>query len=72
MNKRGRPPLPPERRRHVRITVNVTDTVADWAYLYMRSERETSLSEALAKLMERLAQRDLDIGALVDARIQTH
>jgi hypothetical protein len=60
--KRGRPPLPPERRRNVRITVNVCPDVADGVFLYARRHREASLSEALAKLLERLARREQELG----------
>lgn len=65
---RGRPPLPPERRRHVRVTVAVTADVADAVLVYAQRHRFESVSEALNKLLERLAQREQQLGAVVDSR----
>lgn len=71
MSRRGRPPLPPERRRHVRITVAVTDQVADAMFVYAQRKRESSISEALSKLLERLARREQELGIVLDSRIST-
>lgn len=70
-SRRGRPPLPPERRREVRVTVAVTPHVADGLMAYARRHREPYLSVALAKLLERLARREQELGVTVDCRIQT-
>ena len=68
--KRGRPPLPPERRKHVRVTVAVTADVADALFIYCQRKRETSLSVALNKLLERLAAREQQLGIALEARVQ--
>ena len=60
MNKRGRPPLPPERRRHVRVTVAVTADVSDALFIYAQRKREP-LSVALGRLLERLAHREQEL-----------
>lgn len=60
MSKRGRPPLPPERRRHVRITIAVTDDVSDGLFIYAQRKRE-DLSVALSKLLARLAEREHEL-----------
>lgn len=70
MSKRGRPPLPPERRRHVRITVNVTDDVADAVFIYAQRHRVESVSDAISRLLERLARREQELGFTVDCRVQ--
>lgn len=58
--KRGRPPLPPERRRHVRVTIAVTDDVSAGLFIYARRKRE-DLSVALSKLLARLAKREHEL-----------
>lgn len=68
---RGRPPLPPERRRHVRVTVAVTPQVADAVFIYAQRHRFESVSAALNKLLERLAAREQELQQVVDCRIQT-
>lgn len=60
MSKRGRPPLPPERRRAVRITVAVTADVSDALFLYAQRKREP-ISVALGRLLERLAHREQEL-----------
>jgi hypothetical protein len=55
--KRGRKPLPPERRRHVRVTIAVTEECSNGLFLYAQRHRE-DLSVALSKLLDRLAQRE--------------
>lgn len=57
-SKRGRPPLPPERRRHVRVTVAVTADVADAMFIYAQRKREP-LSTLLSRIFERIAEREL-------------
>jgi len=69
--RRGRPPLPVERRKHVRITIAVTDQVADAMFIYARRKRKPSISEALSDLLERLARREQELQPMVDFRIQT-
>lgn len=68
---RGRPPLPPERRKTVRITVAVTDDVSDAVFIYAQRHRFESVSEALNQLLERLARREQQLGIRVDARLTT-
>lgn len=65
-NRRGRPPLPPERRRAVRVTVAVTADVSDALFLYAQRKREP-ISVALGRLLERLAEREQQL--LVHDRI---
>jgi hypothetical protein len=60
--KRGRPPLPPERRREVRVTIAVTTDVSDALFIYAQRKREP-LSVALGKLLARLAHREQQLGA---------
>lgn len=67
--KRGRPPLPPDQRRHVRVTVAVTADVADAVDGYAKRHRFESVSEALNQLLERLARREQELGIRLDARI---
>jgi len=60
MSKRGPKPLPPERRRSVRVTVAVTEQCSDGLSLYARRHRG-ELSTVLSKLLERLAQREKEL-----------
>lgn len=60
--KRGRPPLPPERRRHVRVSVAVTADVADAVFVYAQRKREP-LSVILSRLLERMAARERELTA---------
>lgn len=60
--QRGRPPLPPEQRRHVRVTVAVTEECSNGLFLYAQRHR-AELSVALSKLLERLARRERELDA---------
>lgn len=58
--KRGRPPLPPERRRHVRLSIAVTEDVADAMFSYAQHERKplsTIIASVLARFTERHAEQ---------------
>lgn len=65
--KAGRHPMAPERRRSVRVTIAVTTQVADAIFLYAQRKREP-VSVALNRLLERLAQREQELGSQVDHR----
>ena len=54
--KRGRPPLPPERRRHVRVSVALTADVADAMFVYAKQQREP-LSAILSRMLARFTER---------------
>ena len=62
MSKRGRPPLPPEQRRHVRVSIAVTEDVADAVFVYAQRKREP-LSAILNRLLERMAERERELTA---------
>lgn len=61
MKKLGRPPLPPERRRSVRISVAVTEDVGNGLYDYANRQR-MDLSVVLSRLFERLVKREQELG----------
>lgn len=56
----SRKALPPERRKHVRVTVAVTADVSNALFVYAQRKREP-LSVALGRLLERLAQREHEL-----------
>lgn len=58
--KRGRPPLPPERRRHVRVSVAVRADVADAVFVYAEKQ-DITVSQMVNRLFERLAQRESEL-----------
>ena len=59
-SKRGRPPLPPERRRCVALTVWVRPDVADGMFLMMGRNRR-ALSEWTSAQFERLLAREREL-----------
>lgn len=60
MSKRGRPPLPPERRRCVRVTVWVRPDVAEGMYAVMGRRRE-ELSRWTSQQFERFLAREREL-----------
>ncbi len=62
MSKRGRPPLPPEQRKTVAVTVWVTETVHA-AVCRVSGRTDKDLSEIGRAYFERLAQRDRELRA---------
>jgi hypothetical protein len=62
MSKRGRPLIPSERRRSVRVSVSVREDVADTLFVYAQHKREP-LSAILNRLLERLAARERELTA---------
>lgn len=63
MSKRGRPPLPADRRRHVRVSVAVRSEVADGMFIYAQKKSEP-LSVILNRIFERLVQREKELAEL--------
>ena len=57
MSKRGRPPLPPERRRNVRVVIMVRPEVAEGMFSVMRSRRQ-ELSRWTSEQFERFLARE--------------
>lgn len=60
--KRGRPPLPPERRRHVRVTVSLSAEVAD-AMFTISHQKDEPVSHILNRLLERMLARNRELTA---------
>lgn len=56
----SRKALPPERRRHARVSVAVTEDVADALFLIARRQREP-LSVVLNRMFERLVARQKEL-----------
>lgn len=60
MSKPGPKPLPPERRRSVRVVIRVTAEVADGMFLFAGRNRKT-LSEITRGYYERLLAREREL-----------
>ena len=60
MSKRGRPPLPPERRCTVMVGIRLPRTVADGIFVFAGRNR-TTLSEMTRRYYERLLAREREL-----------
>lgn len=61
--KRGRPPLPPDRRRAVRVTVSVTAEVADAMFIYAH-QRDIAISKIVNRMCERFVERQHELNCI--------
>ncbi len=61
--KRGRPPLPPDRRRHVRVTVSVRADVADAMFTYAHA-KDTAISALVNRMFERFVERQRTLNCI--------